>query len=124
MPPKLSKSPASTIGVVFIVAGILIAIGQNFDPNFGRLTWPLYIIVPGMALLAISLGSKFGNKVLTTLGTTTLSTGLLLAYQNAFNYFENWAYAWALEIHLPTVWALVLRGGKLKISNCFRRVKK
>jgi hypothetical protein len=114
MPPKLSKSPAGTIGVVFIVAGILIAIGQTFDLNFGRLAWPLYIIVPGVALLAISFGSKFGNKVLTTLGITTLSTGLLLAYQNAFNRFESWAHAWALVTPFATGLGLSFEGRKIE----------
>jgi len=112
MPPKPSTPPASVIGVVLIIAGILVFIGQSFDLNLGRFAWPLFIIVPGLLMLAVSLYSDFGNKVLTVLGTTTAATGLLLAYQNTFNHFESWAYAWALVTPFATGLGLSFEGRK------------
>lgn len=76
---KPSKPPVSVIGVVLIVAGILVAVGQSFDLHLGWYAWPLFIIVPGLALLAISFASDFGGKIMTILGVTITATGLLLA---------------------------------------------
>lgn len=96
MSQKSTKSASGAIGVILIVAGILVALSQFFDFSVGRIPWPLFIIVPGLVLSAISIGPGLEGRALAIIGAMTTATGLLLAYQSTFNHFESWAYAWAL----------------------------
>ncbi len=41
-----------------------------------------------------------------------LAVGLLLLYQNTFNHFESWAYAWALVLPGAGGFGLLLNGAK------------
>jgi len=36
-------------------------LGINFGYGIGQISWPLYIIVPGLIILAMSLSSKNAN---------------------------------------------------------------
>jgi hypothetical protein len=110
MPNKSTQISANVVGVALIVFGILVSLGQSFDLNLGRFAWPLFILVPGLALLVASLTSNFGGKALTTFGTMTTITGLLLAYQNTFDHFESWAYAWSLVTPFGMGLGLILHG--------------
>jgi len=84
------------IGGGLVVVGILVAIAQMAGLNLGQTLWPLYIIAPGVVLFALGARSGDIGKGLTIAGATVTTTGLILAYQNTFNHFESWAYAWAL----------------------------
>lgn len=110
MPNKPTKVSANVVGVALIAFGVLVALVQFFDFDLGRVAWPLFIIVPGLALLVASLTSNFGGKTLTIGGTLTTITGLLLAYQNTFNHFESWAYAWSLVAPFGMGLGLILHG--------------
>lgn len=85
------------VGVLLIVVGILIFLFQRIDFDLGRYGWPLFILIPGVLILAFSLSMK-GNagEGFTVCGSIVTMTGLLLFYQNATNHWESWAYAWAL----------------------------
>lgn len=85
------------LGGILVALGILFLFGQFLDVNLGALAWPLYIIVPGIALCAIGLSVRGGGgEAALIVGSMVTMTGLLLAYQNATNHWESWAYAWAL----------------------------
>jgi len=79
-----------TLGVIFLVAGPL-------DLLPGLSTWPFFIIVPGVALIALAfaVGGE-GGVGLSIFGSIVTATGLLLLYQDTANHYESWAYAWAL----------------------------
>lgn len=100
MQRKPVNKTSNTIGIVLVVAGLIAAISQKLGIGFGfgigQISWPLFVIVPGLILLVMSLSSKSGNSAMTVVGTMTTVTGLLLAYQNTFSHFESWAYGWAL----------------------------
>jgi hypothetical protein len=85
------------IGGALIMIGILFILGQLFNFNLGRFVWPFYIIVPGVLLFvyALTLEGTVGEGV-AIFGSVVTMTGLLLLYQNTFNHFQSWAYAWAL----------------------------
>lgn len=85
------------VGVVLIVVGILLLLGQLLGVHLGQYFWPFFVIVPGVVLfvIALSAGAQAGEGLSIVGGIVTM-VGLVLLYQNTFNHFESWAYAWAL----------------------------
>ena len=85
------------IGGVLIVLGVLFLAERAFGVQFGRFGWPLFVIVPGLLLMAASLavGGREGSG-LAVGGAITTVVGLVLAFQNATGLWATWAYAWAL----------------------------
>lgn len=88
-----------SMGVVLLILGGLFLLGQLFDINIGHFVWPFFIIMPGLLLFIISLviGGTVGEWM-AAFGSMVSMTGALLLYQNTFNHFESWAYAWALVV--------------------------
>jgi len=85
------------MGAMLILVGILFMLGQVFDFRLGRFVWPFFIIVPGVLLFVFSLTTRdSAGEGLAIFGSVVTMTGTLLLYQNTFNHFESWAYAWAL----------------------------
>ena len=89
------------------------------DLSFGGATWPLWIVVPGVAML---VGSFFipprGGLGLAIPGAIVTMVGLILWVQEAYDLYATWAYAWALVA--PTapglgmlLYGLVQRDGEL-----------
>lgn len=117
MQQSLNQRPVAApavLGVFLIAIGavILIAreVGVDLFGAIGDWGWPLFIIIPGVALLALALvptpprgiGFAIAGGVVTTVGA-------LLLYQSETGNYESWAYAWAL-IPLAVGAALVLYG--------------
>jgi hypothetical protein len=105
-PPSDASSPPAAAGQDrggLIFGGILIALGvlflaeRAFGIQLGRFGWPLFVIVPGVLLMAASLavGGREGSG-LAVGGAITTVVGLVLAFQNATGLWATWAYAWAL----------------------------
>jgi hypothetical protein len=106
-PPPNAPSSASTesrqdrggliFGGILIVLGVLFLAERAFGVQFGRFGWPLFVIVPGVLLMAASLaaGGREGSG-LAVAGAITTVVGLVLAVQNATGLWATWAYAWAL----------------------------
>jgi hypothetical protein len=88
------------LGLVLIGLGAIFLIGQVFRFNvfnmFGAIAWPLYVIVPGVALLAAGVATGKNGLPLTIIGSIATGTGLILGYQSVFNQYQTWAYAWTL----------------------------
>jgi len=87
----------AALGVILIVLGGILLAANQLGLDLGRIGWPVFIIAPGVALLAIAVvvGGHAGAGFAVAGGIVTL-TGLVLAAQSAIAYFESWAYAWAL----------------------------
>lgn len=86
------------IGLVLVGAALLGA--RLFNVNMSQYLWPFFVIGPGLVfLIAAYLG---GPRVagLAIPGSVVSAVGLLLLYQNTFDHFESWAYAWALVFPL------------------------
>jgi hypothetical protein len=84
-------------GVLLILLGALFFVGQLVGIDLGRLAWPFFVIVPGLAAFGFGLaaGGRTGER-LTPLGSAVTMVGIILLYQNAADHYESWAYAWAL----------------------------
>ena len=84
-------------GVLLIVAGATFLVARTLGIDLAATGWPLFVIVPGIALWVVALvvrgrpgaGLAAGGGVVT-------NTGIVLAVQNATGLWATWAYAWTL----------------------------
>jgi len=84
------------IGAVLVALGVLFLLEQLFGFQLGQWLWSLFIIIPGLfCFVGMVLGGKSAGP-LAIPGSIITTVGLLLFYQNTFDHFESWAYAWAL----------------------------
>lgn len=84
-----------TFGLLLVAVGLLFLLARSFSVDLGDVGWPLFILIPGLLLLAGSLRGKDG-ATLAVPGCVVTTIGLILLVQNLSGRFETWAYAWAL----------------------------
>lgn len=100
-PAEVSRGPrlrqSSVIGILLVLIGAILLLGQFVHVDLGHYGWPLFVIVPGVVLLVLAITSRgFMSEGLAILGSILTITGLILLFQNSTDHFESWAYAWAL----------------------------
>lgn len=85
------------LGGLLLVVGILALAGRGVGIDVLELGWPLFVITPGILLLAlaVSAGGAAGSAIAVPGGIVTM-VGIVLAVQNATGLWATWAYAWAL----------------------------
>ena len=117
--PARSTPPGLVAGVILVIIGAAVLVTRVVDLSFDGATWPLWIVVPGVAML---VGSFFipprGGLGLAIPGAIVTMVGLILWVQEAYDLYATWAYAWALVA--PTapglgmlLYGLVQRDGEL-----------
>ena len=86
-------------GAILIALGVVILSQRFFDfAGFG-FPWQLFIIGPGIMLFGLMiLGGRKANGLAIPASVIT-TIGMILLVQSVFDYFESWAYVWAL---IPT----------------------
>ncbi len=83
-------------GVILIALGVLFLLQELFNLDVWHYAWPFLLIVPGLLCFAgMVLGGK-NSGGLAIPGSILTMVGLIFLYQNTFDRFESWAYAWAL----------------------------
>jgi hypothetical protein len=89
----------AALGGLLVLLGLVVLLGQAVDLEVSRVAWPLFVIVPGLALLGVGLAAagRLG-EVLATVGGLVTMVGLVLLVQNATDRFDTWAYAWTLVV--------------------------
>ena len=89
----------TALGGLLLLLGIVVLLGQAFHLDLGRVGWPFFVIVPGVALMGLGLAApgRLG-EVLAMVGGVVTMAGLVLLVQNATDRFESWAYAWTLVV--------------------------
>jgi hypothetical protein len=89
----------AALGGLLVLLGLMVLLGQVVDLEVGRVAWPVFVIVPGLALLGMGLATagRLGEMLATVGGVVTMA-GLVLGVQNATDRFETWAYAWTLVL--------------------------
>ena len=90
------RRSAVILGAIFIVVGGAFLV-TNLTGFALDAAWPLFIIVPGLVLVAASftVGGEAGGG-LAIAGSIVTTVGLILAVQEASGLYATWAYAWAL----------------------------
>jgi len=99
--PSFERGGALLLGILLILVGVgAVALQQaGLDPGnyISEAGWPLFVIVPGVVLLASSVLLPAPRGVgLAIAGSIVTIVGLVLLYQEASDHWESWAYAWAL----------------------------
>jgi hypothetical protein len=122
-PPETTRPratpPGLVAGVILVIIGAALLVTRVVEISFGGVTWPLWIVVPGLAML---VGSFFipprGGLGLAIPGAIVTTVGLVLWVQAVYDLYATWAYAWALVA--PTgpglgmlLYGLVHRDGEL-----------
>ncbi len=102
--PTGAAGASTLLGVVLVGLGALFLAARVFGFSLIGYLWPFFIIVPGvLCFVAMVIAGKEHAKafgLLSIPGAIVTMTGLLLLYQNTFDHWESWAYAWALV--MPT----------------------
>lgn len=101
---RRARSSMANLGILLIVAGIVIIALQYihidmswFPKRWTQLTWPLQIIIPGLALFVVGLVlPDRAGEGLSGFGLVAAAVGTLLWYQDVTGTWASWAYAWAL----------------------------
>jgi hypothetical protein len=117
--PARATPPGLVAGVILVVIGAAALVTRVVDISFTGATWPLWIVIPGVAML---LGSFLipprGGLGLAIPGAIVTMVGLILWVQEANGLYATWAYAWALVA--PTapglgmlLYGIVQRDGEL-----------
>ncbi len=97
---RRGTSPAA-LGLILILAGgaalAVRAAGIDLAEVFAEGGWPFFVIVPGLALLAMAFVVAAPDGVgFAIAGSIVTTVGLILLYQNATGDWVSWPYAWAL----------------------------
>ena len=95
--PRSGQDNIATVGgVVLVGLGLLFLVQQALGVDIGHFGWPLFVILPGLALLvAFAVGPRTAAG-LAIPGCVITTVGLILAVDNTFDTWQTWAYAWAL----------------------------
>jgi hypothetical protein len=83
------------LAVTLIAAGVIILVVRRFGGTAETL-WPFFIIIPGVALAALATTGGWRSKTAATAGFVVAGIGVILWVQELTNYYQSWAYAWAL----------------------------
>lgn len=84
------NSGRAAFAVLLITLGMLPLMGWD-------LIWPLFVLLPGLGMLAIALyGGRGGAAAMAMPGTFVTGVGTMLFVQNLTGYWDSWAYAWTL----------------------------
>lgn len=91
----------TVLGTALVIVGIgwLILRELAIDPfkAIADVGWPYFVIVPGVALLLVSLVRTPPRGVgFAIAGSIVTTVGCVLLYQQVTGHWTSWAYAWAL----------------------------
>lgn len=84
------------IGMLLVALGIVFLVASLLGRNVIGLWWPLFVIAVGLLFFVPLLLHESAWGAFAIPGSLITVTGLVLLFQNLFNAWETWAYAWAL----------------------------
>jgi len=82
--------------LVLIVLGGAFLLGQFVRIDVFAVLWPFAIILPGVAFIAAAFGRDPKLSGFMFPGLIITATGVILLIQSLVNYWESWAYIWAI----------------------------
>jgi hypothetical protein len=107
---RTRMEPGFVFGFILVALGVMFLIGQIFHISFWGFAWPFFVIIPGLLFF---VGMVMGGPAAGPLaipGSLITMVGLLLFYQNIFDHWESWAYAWTLIAPTSVGIGLVIHG--------------
>jgi len=93
------SSAGLVIGIILVVGGGIVLLGRATDLTLGPSAWPLWLIVPGVAMVVGSFAiPPRGGLGLAIPGAILAMVGSVLLFQASSGSYATWAYAWALVV--------------------------
>ncbi len=84
------------LGIGLVAIGALLLAQELTGVEVWQLTWPFFVIVPGLLLfVAMALKGKRAGPLAIPASIVT-TTGLILLVQSTFGVWQTWAYVWTL----------------------------
>jgi hypothetical protein len=83
-----STAMSAVVEILLIAAGILFLVARFANFDLGQYSWPLFVIVPGIALIALGVTSR-PVAGLVVPGSIATVTELILAVQNTFSLWAT-----------------------------------
>ena len=83
-------------GALLIAVGVVLLVQRYMPIHFGAHFWLFFIIIPGCCFYAMMLLGGRGAGSLAIPATVLTTLGLIFFGQELFDYYESWAYIWAL----------------------------
>jgi hypothetical protein len=106
-----TQPPGLVFGVILVVVGVLFLALRLGNITLGPNAWPLWLIVPGLAMLIASMFvPSRGGLGLAIPGTILAIIGGILWVQETYDLYATWAYAWALVAPTGPGLAMLLYG--------------
>ncbi len=91
------SSAGLVLGIILVVGGAIVLLGRATDLTLGPTAWPLWLIVPGVAMVVGSFAiPPRGGLGLAIPGAILAMIGVVLWFQATSGHYATWAYAWAL----------------------------
>jgi hypothetical protein len=123
--PRSDGQPGLVIGIILVIVGALLLVTRVADVAFGPDSWPLWIVVPGVAMLVGSFAvAPRGGLGLAVPGAIIATVGLVLWVQERYDAYATWAYAWALvaptAAGLGTLLYALVKGDRELVADGFR----
>lgn len=86
------------LGALFVLAGLLLLVGQQLGFSGMGNFWPLIIVLVGAGFFIGMVMSGKQSGGLAIPGSIITMVGAILFFQNVLGWWETWSYAWALII--------------------------
>lgn len=99
-----------TLGIYLISIGVVLFLVNILGFDFASDFWPTFIMAPGILFLALGLRLPQPWDNLIVVGSMITAVALLLFYQNFFDHWQSWAYAWVLVCPVSIGVGLMLVG--------------
>lgn len=93
---RFGNADSRTLLGTFLVGGGLVWLGLRYFGGSVDLLWPFFVIVPGVVVLAFGVFGEWRSRGAAIGGAIVTTVGFILLVQSSFDYFQSWAYAWAL----------------------------
>lgn len=90
---KTLETQNQRVGFALVTVGVLLLIMQFWSISW---LWPMFILVPGVAFLVAAALGGASVSALFVPGSVLTTLGVIFFAQNTTDYFESWAYVWAL----------------------------
>jgi hypothetical protein len=114
------NAAALVIGTTLVIVGIVLFVAQITGAEVFGLLSPLFVILPGVVLLAVALSGTGAIAALIFPGAVLTTVGLVLLYQRLTGHWESWAYAWTLVVPTSIGIAMMIYGvreGKIRTGR-------
>lgn len=110
MDAECGRTPAAAVvGTTLVVLGAFLLLDQ-LGVDLFSFAWPFVVIVPGLLFFAAMVARGRRGAPLAIPGSIVTGVELILLYQNTFDHWETWAYAWALIFPTALGVGLIVQG--------------